>query len=280
MLGRLTRALAHADDLLAAAALSNAPALKAQAHAAAGEILVHQGKLAEGLAHLEDGVRHLRAAPPDSIPAQNAAVACAAYAGWATALMGDTQAAQRHLETSEWLRDLRPNPFAAAIHAGLGADLLIFAGDAPGALALADEAIRISREHNFPFWLGTGLVERGWALAQLGDSRAGVAAATEGIAIFEATGAGVQLANWYGFLAEALLADGRCDDGLAAADRALACAAETGDIYFTPRIHVTAAQLAERLGDRTRADDHAARARDLARRIGIGPHLVPSEIDG
>ena len=56
------------------------------------------------------------------IPAQNAAVACAAYAGWAAALMGDSAAARAHLVTSEGLRDLNDNPFAAAIHAGLGAE--------------------------------------------------------------------------------------------------------------------------------------------------------------
>ena len=274
VLGRLTRAYSHAEALLAAGTRIKVPALLAQAHAAAGEILVHKGKLAEGLAHLEAGLEQLAIAPPGSIPAQNAAVACAAYAGWAAALMGDSAAARAHLVTSEGLRDLNDNPFAAAIHAGLGADLLIFAGDAEGGLALADEGIRISREQNFPFWLGTALVERGWARSRLGAVAEGIADIDEGIAIFEATGAGVQLANWYGFKAEALWIAGQDEDGYEAARHALDRAEETGDLYFTPRIHAVAARICARTGDADAATRHEAAAQTLARDIGVGAHVI------
>ncbi|MDQ2090943.1 ATP-binding protein [Marimonas arenosa] len=274
VLGRLSKSFAHAKALLATAEGSNAPALKAQAHAAAGEILVHEGQLATGLDHLSTGLTHLAAAPPDSIPAQNAAVACAAYAGWAAALMGDSAAARIHLTTSEEIRDLRENPFAAATHAGLCADLLIFDGDAAGALAVADDAIRISRDHRFPFWLGSGLVERGWALGQLGRAEDGLAEIEQGIAIFEATGAGVQLANWYGLKAETLLRAERFDDALAAARHALACAERTGDRYFAPRIHAVAAVSAEILGEPDAATRHAAEATALAERFGMGAHML------
>jgi tetratricopeptide (TPR) repeat protein len=274
VLGQLSHSLGHAEELLEAAQVSNTPSLKAQAHAAAGEVLVHQGDLSAGLEHLKSGLGFIASEPPDSIPAQNAAVACAAYASWATSLSGASDEANKFVSASKEMSRLFDNPFAEAIHCALCADTFLFEGKVEDCLRLADRAVEISREQDFPFWLGSGLIERSWALAQRGELAVALESIDEGIAVFEATGARVQLANWYGVKAETLLRAGRMREGLAAARHALACAERTSDMFFVPRIHAVAALAQEALGAREQASRHLAQARSLAEGFGMTPRMI------
>ena len=95
----------------------------------------------------------------------------------------------------------------------------------------------------FPFWHGTALVNLGWAEAHGGDPAGGLARLREGIAVFEATGARVQLANWYGLLAEVLHLTGQPCAARAACDTAADWARRTGDLFFLPRIERTRAAV-------------------------------------
>ncbi|MBU2961120.1 AAA family ATPase [Citreicella sp. C3M06] len=242
--GDLTRALDLAEDLRAIAQNLPDPALSLQAHAGVGQVLVHRGQLAAATQALDLGLAGLDQTPPQTVPAQNAAVACACYALWAASLRGNRAAAARHLARAGQLRDLRENPYASAIHAALTSEHHMFIHAPEACLQAADRAVALGRAHDFPFWRGTGLVMRGWALGQLGDTAQGLAALERGIAIFGATGAGVQMANWHGLRAETLQCAGRMRDARDAAAHALRCAGRTGDVFFTPRIHQLAARLA------------------------------------
>ncbi|MFV0475590.1 MAG: ATP-binding protein [Pikeienuella sp.] len=272
--GRLTESLGHADQLLSIATRTADPALTLQAHASRGQVLTHMGDLRGALAHLEKGLAAAAETPPESIPAQSAAVSCAAYAAWVAGLMGRDRAAAGFLGRARDLAGLRKNPFAEAILHALGAAPFMFGDDPETCLASAERAVALSREHDFAFWLGTGLVMRGWALARRGDFTPAFESLDEGIAVFEATGAGVQLANWRGLQAEALLRADRPEAALAAAGHALSCAERAEDMFFTPRIHAVAALAQERLG---RAEDVAAHLREasaLARRFGIDARFL------
>lgn len=268
--GQLTESLGFAQRLPAIAAKSDDPARLLQAEASIGQVLVHQGAINTALAHLEAGLAHVKDAPPATLPAQNAAVACAAYAAWASSLAGAHEAAKGHIEMSERLSGVFENPFAQAIHYALCSEPYMFMGDAAPCLEFADQAVAISRTHGFDFWLGTGLVMRGWALSQSGQHEASLAAFDEGIAVFEATGAKVQLANWYGLKAEAHLAAEDVEPGLAAARHALECAQRAEDMFFVPRIHTTLAHLHQRLGDDRTAADHAQEATRLGQSFAMG----------
>jgi predicted ATPase len=175
---------------------------------------------------------------------------------------------------SEALSQAIENPFALAIHASLCAGAFMGAGDRATCKVLADMAVEISREHGYPFWLGTGLVLRGWALGQEGAADAGLASIDEGIATFEATNARVQLANWYGIKAETLAAAGRPEDGLAAVRHALDVAEVTGDVWFVPRIHAVAARLQRRIGNREATAHHECEVASLVESNGLAPAFV------
>jgi len=272
--GNLSQALSHAQDLLDTAKVAKNPALSLQAHASIGEVLVHKGSLDEALTHLTAGLQAIADTPPATLPAQNAAVACSAYACWTNSLIGDMLETKRFLDVSTSLAHIHKNPFAEAIHFALCSEPLMFMGQVEPCLDYADRAILLSREHDFAFWLGTGLAMRGWALGQLGQMQAAFEALNEGITVFEATGAGIQLANWYGLKAETLLTAGRFKEGIISAEHALSCAEKAGDMFFTPRIHTVAARLWTELNDVEKAADHAQLAKKRAAAFGMSKSVT------
>ncbi len=272
--GQLTQSLKHAGKLLELAEKVKDPELSLQAHASAGQVLLHTGDLENALSHLTEGLAAIDGAAPTSMPAQNSAVSCAAYAAWTASMLGRPDEVARFLERSKGLCSTYANPFADAIHYALGAEPFMFLGDVEGCLNYANRAVELSREHDFVFWLATGLVMKSWALSQKGETGEAIAAVDEGIAIFEATGAGVQLSNWYGLKAEVLLAARENELALKAADHALACAKRAEDMYFVPRIHAVCAKLQRISGDEQAAIRHFGQAEKMAAKFGISPKVI------
>lgn len=267
--GRLSKSLVYAQDMLDVTNVANDPDLNLQAHASMGQVLMHKGRLGEALGHLNMGLDAIADRPPTSSPAQIASVACSAFACWTNCMIGNQPEADRILDVSYQLAHAHENPLARAVHFGLCHEPFMFTGQVERCLDYADRNISISRTHDFAFWLGTGLVMRGWALGQMGRMDTAFDALDEGISVFEATGAGVQLSNWYGLKAETLLTAGRLKEGLKAADHALDCADRTGDVYFTPRIHTVAARLWSELNERENATRHAEKAKQRAAEFGM-----------
>jgi len=79
----------------------------------------------------------------------------------------------------------------------------------------------LSREQGFPYWLGIGMIRRGWALAVQGQGAEGVQQIQQGIAAWQATGAEVNRPWWLALLAEACGKAGRAEEGLTAVAEAL-----------------------------------------------------------
>jgi adenylate cyclase len=80
-------------------------------------------------------------------------------------------------------------------------------------------------------------VNRGWALAALGDIEAGEAQLLEGAAIADAFGAEYMRATFHALHAEVCLMAGRIDDALAAVDKGLVAVEATGERYFESELH-------------------------------------------
>ncbi len=272
--GNLSESLRHARKLMDLATGSDHPALKLQAHASMGQVLMHLGKNEDALRYLKKGLKSIESAPPKTLPEQNAATSCAAYAAWTASMLGYSEEAENYFQQSHDLAQLFKNPFAQAIHYALCTEYFFFEGDVKRCLEIAEHAVSISRKHNFNFWLGTGLVMKGWAYGQLGESDKACDVVEEGIKVFEATGAGVQLANWYGLQAETQLALGQYSEGLNSVVTALEFAERTEDNYFTPRLNCIAAALYRILDHPELSDMHSNKAQNLAEEYGITARAI------
>jgi tetratricopeptide (TPR) repeat protein len=256
--GRLSDAIGHAGTLLEMSRQVENPALLLQANAGMGEVLFHSSKMGQAMQYLKVGLEHTYPDAIKTITSQNSAVTCAAYCAWIAGLQGNISDMQGYFAQSQALSEAIKNPFAVAIHLALNADAVMCVDDIDGCYDLADQAVEISRKHGFPFWLGTGLVIKGWALGRCGKIEPALAAIDEGIAIFRSTGARIQLPNWYGLKADTLLVANRPQDGLKVANAALKYASQTGDTWFTPRIHAIASKLCLQLDQPEKAAFHQA----------------------
>ena len=274
--GQLDESLAHGRELLALADQAGDPELQLQGHGGIGSVLMHKGEIDAAARHLDSGLECLSLCDAETITIQNAAVTCAAYAAWVAAIQGRKDDMQAHLERSDRLRRAIDNPFASAIHFALTACAALCAGDTAMCTALARNAVELGRAQRYPFWLGSGLVVSGWARGRHGDFDGALHSINEGIAVFEATNARVQIANWYGLKAETLLAAGHTDAARGAVQHALAVAERTGDRWFVPRVHDVAARLHDRMGDGDGARRHRAKLASLVERNHLATPFVTS----
>lgn len=241
--GDLAQAHGHAGELLALAARRGDPKLQLRAHACMGEILFHMGDLPAAAGHLDTACRLFADSAEVCAATRVPAVACHCYAAWTASFLGRSVEARAFCDAAGGIADALLQPFSMALHLALKAELLLFEGDVAACRDIARDAAALSLREGFPFWHGTALVNLGWAEAHAGDSAGGLARLQEGIAIFEATGARVQLANWYGLLAEVLLVVGDRTAARTACDTAAGWARRTGDLFFLPRIERTRAAI-------------------------------------
>lgn len=100
----------------------------------------------------------------------------------------------------------------------------ILRGEPAAAYQWAQRTIAISEEYLLPLTRSQGVVQAGWALAQLGSLDEGIARMREGIAALGATGAQMDLLYFAALLGEALGRAGQPEAGLAEIDRALGTA--------------------------------------------------------
>ncbi len=241
--GDLALARANAEDLLELAGRAADPTLLLRAHACMGEILFHHGEFDAAAENLGAACTLFADRAEVRAATRVPAVAAHCYAAWTASFQGRSAAALGFCSRAGMIAEELVQPFSMSLYLALKAELLLFEGDAPGCLAAAREACTICAREGFPFWHGTALVNLGWAEAQSGDPARGLASLRAGIAMFEATGARVQLANWYGLLAEVLQGAGQFSAARVAADTAGDWAGRTGDVFFLPRIERTRAAL-------------------------------------
>jgi predicted ATPase len=264
--GQSGQAVAIARELVTLAEIDREPVRLLRAHAALGEILFHTGRLREAGKHLEQGVAHYHALAHHSHATDAPGVACLCYSAWALWHLGHPeQALERSRQALELARSLE-HPFSLAIALCLGAELHQFYLDEVAALDLAGEAVELCREQGFPFWEGTALILRGWALARTGRTGEGIAILQQGLEVFRSTDAEVQLSSWYSLLAEAHACAGQVEPGLAAVEQALSWVDRTGERYYESEAQRLRGQLLRQSGDIESAEAAYRRALDIAHR--------------
>jgi predicted ATPase len=124
-------------------------------------------------------------------------------------------------------------------------------------------------QHGLPFWLGLATFELGWTLARQGRYEDGIAQMRQGVAIYQATGARLGLAQGFTALAEAHGKVGQHKEGFTALAEADAhietsgecfCAAEAARVKGVLLLQQAAdTPLAKRPGRKAKSDTSAKR---------------------
>src|SRR5262249_49780707 len=105
------------------------------------------------------------------------------------------------------------------------------------AQACAEATIHLATEQGFPLWMAFGSILHGWALAQQGQAKEGIAQITQGLRIYRTTGAELACPYFLALLAEAHGTLGEPEAGLAVLAEALVHVEHTGERYYEAEIH-------------------------------------------
>ena len=215
---------AHNDNLLL------------RAKAAMGELMMHSGRMRSAKRYFDHCLALIASNEQPLLSSQISAVVATGQAAWVYWYLQQETVALTYAERALQQARALQRPFTLAIALSLSAELHRFRDDPHSAMKLAQEGAAISREQTYPYWHGSTLVTLGWAEARTGDVAKGIGTIRQGIEVFRATGAKLQLTSWLGALADAYQIAGQIDTALATIDEAIAWAERTGDCYYLPQL--------------------------------------------
>ena len=159
------------------------------------------------------------------------------YRGWVLWLLGYPDQALATCEASaEWAQSLG-HPFSLAFAHNYCAVVHHLRREHVRAGQRGEAASAVSVQHGFPLWEAWGEMMCGKAQCDAGMRLEGVTRVQQGLAAYEATGAGMGKTLFLALLAQAQLSNAQFADGLASIAAAKEFAALTGEDAFLPELH-------------------------------------------
>jgi class 3 adenylate cyclase/predicted ATPase len=255
-------AVAHPDD----------SSIEIETYQLKGIPLFYIGHPDRALPHLSRGSerydRELHHANVFSHGGADTGVALMTHEALALWVLGRADEATERMEAAMTCARGLSHPFSLAFAHYYRAWLHKLRRDEQSALEDSTAAIAICEEFGFPFWGLSSAAIRGTTLVHLGRVDDGIAEARESIAAYEATGALLCRSALLGLLADAYLAAGLPEEGVAAVDDALAGLSMREERWWEPELHRLRGEL---LWLAAREDDALASLRlavDVARGQG------------
>lgn len=129
------------------------------------------------------------------------------------------------------------HPQTLVVAAHVAAQLHHLRGEASLCYERAKEAMDLADQYGLAVWVIYGLIEVGWAVAELGNPEDGIEKMKKGLAEYESTGARLRSPYFLGLLADQLGKMGRVEEGLAAISKALEVADVTREGYALSEWH-------------------------------------------
>jgi predicted ATPase len=183
--GELQMAWELGEQLLRLAQSAQDPMLLLEAHSAPGVTLFWLGELTLARAHLEQSIALYNRQQDRSLAfryGHDPSIMCRGYAANTLWWLGyPSQALQMSHEALTLAQELA-HPFSLAYALNGASSQHQLRREAQAVQAQAEVAIALSREQGFPYWLGIGMIRRGWALAAQGQGAEGVQQLQQGIA--------------------------------------------------------------------------------------------------
>ena len=218
------------------------PALLMEAHHALGVTLLALGEFSSALDHLKQAITIYDQNDYSSLAhvyGQDSGVVCRSHAAWALWFLGHPDQARTLNEQAVTLarETVPPPPLQPGCGVGLSAWLHQLFRDRQKTQELAQEAMALSTENEFVFWILMGMILQGWALTE-GDTVAdGVAQVRHGLATYRATGAEIMRPYYLGLLAEVAGKVGRVEEGLSLLAEALDAIGDSRECWWEAELH-------------------------------------------
>jgi predicted ATPase len=200
---------------------------------------------------------------------QDPGVSYLSHGAWLLWHLGYPDQARTMGQQAVTLGEDASHPFSLCFALLLMAVLHQSCGEGRRVEELAKAAIRLSTEQGFVVWLGEATALRGWALANRGQSEAGIAHMRQGLANNKAIDMNIHQPYLLALLAEAYGEVGQPAQGLALLAEALALV-EKGELrHYEAELYRLEGELLQMQGEEeVTVEANFRRAMDIARRQG------------
>jgi class 3 adenylate cyclase/predicted ATPase len=247
-------------------------ALLIEAHYALGAALFWMGDFVPAHEHFERVIALYDRAQHRShayVYGNDPGVVGYSYTAWTLWHLGYPEQSLQRMEAGLSLARELAHPFTLAFALTYAAALRYFRHEPAPTLGWAERTIALANEHGFPFWLAFGTMLRGWALAEHGKTREGIAELRRGLAAWRMMGTELGRPHFLTMLGEAYARAGEVAEALATVDEAKAIVEASGDrSYEAVDVHHMRGRLLAAGGDLEAADAALEHAIALARRQG------------
>jgi predicted ATPase len=210
------------------------------AHHAMGVSLTNLGQFDSALSELDQGIEiynREKHAPLAFAYGQDPGVVCRAQAAFCLWFLGlPEQALKRNDEALALAQELS-HPYSLAAALDFSAWIHQLSQNVGAAEKDAEAAIAISAEREFVFWLLIGMILRGWALTAGNKVDEGIALMRQGVAGYQATGAGIMRPYYLALMAEALAMTGELKEALRLLDEAEAAVRNSGERWYEAELY-------------------------------------------
>jgi predicted ATPase len=220
----------------------NDAGLAIQARFSLGLNAVYLGELVEARRQLEMTVAAYDPTRYQAI-ALYGAVLTRAHLGRTLVWLGEHDTGRALMRDALAAADATRHPVGIINTLATSSFLEVFYGRMTETLAVGDRMIALADEHGYPYYKAIGLIMRGLALAVRDRDEAGIALIRAGLEAHRVAETWQNHSTYLVFLAEALSAFGRWDEGLAALDQAEAAVERTGERYYESELHRVRGEL-------------------------------------
>jgi predicted ATPase len=216
------------------------PAPLLMAHRVLGVSLLHLGELASAPEHLEQSIALYEPQQHRSLAflyGQDPGIASRILAAWTLWLLGYlNQSLKRSREALALAQELS-HPFSLAFALIHAAVLHQLGREGQEAQERLESAIALCTKQGFPFLLAIGTILQGWALAEQGQEKARIAHMRQGLAAYQATGAGLWRPYSLSLLAQAYQKVGQVKEGLTVLAEALVLVEKSDERWWEAELY-------------------------------------------
>jgi predicted ATPase len=268
--GEMHSSLEVSYQLMQVAEELNDEGLIMEAHRSIGAVLVLLGRCSEALEHLEKG---LALCPTHHYQRDrvfvgfDSKVMLECFSAKALLDLGyPDQSAEKAAAGLALARELdHPQTLVVAEH--IAAQLHHLRGEASLVRERAKEAMELADEYGMTVWVTFGLIELGWAVAELGNPQDGIEKMKRGLADYELTGAKLRSPYFLGLLADQLHKTGCVEEGFLTISKALNITERTGEGYLLAELHRIKGELLVKSAELNHStnDSHRSTALSQAR---------------
>ena len=228
------------EQLLALAQRQPDPSLRLVAHNVLGNTLIYLGEFRGAREHLEQGIALYDVHQHRShafLYGYDSGMHCLSYAALALSLLGYPEQALKKIHAALSLARDFSHPFTFVVALYVASRLHQLRREAQAVQEHAETEMALCTEQGFAFFLAGGTVYRGWALAEQGQGKEGIAQLHRGLAAWRATGTEMQRSHFLALLAEAYGKVGEAEQGLATLVEALAQVEQTGERWYEAELY-------------------------------------------